>query len=457
MEDNNYYGSYEENERKNPIIKFIIIGVALILIIALIFLLTRSCESKSINDVLLDASKKYYEQNKDSLPSARGECNTITLSYLINENMIANAEQFNSCDDTVTSVKVCKLDSGAYHYTPVISCGTKEDTVFGDYKEGKESDLVADSSDVRFKFLGEVYSSKEKQYYPNNLTDASKVVELYTASPAGEYTYKSEAVKDAAKWYKEVSTTSYWNNGGYSSVAPAGYPTQGKEGTPITKVSLTAPATASYRTINQTKLYRTRVSLKSEVRYDCQVPGDPTKFITNSKIPCAARTDSYTGLKARYEVCGDQKVENGAGCPATEWSAWSTTACTTTDALECESKTGYTYTDRTWQWYVSGSHRSYYPSGSASATGEKTYYTSVPAAGYVKDTTTVTTAYKFYKLVDSDKGTEGEWIKLSENYMESEELLTAFKEKGFEVKTLNEIEKNKEIRYSLQLEYANKE
>ena len=41
--------------------------------------------------------------------------------------------------------------------------------------------------------------------------------------------------------------------------------------------------------------------------------------------------------------------------------------------------------------------------------------------------------------------------------MELEELLTAFKEKGFEVKTLNEIEKNKEIRYSLQLEYANKE
>ena len=168
MEDNNYYGSYEENERKNPIIKFIVIGIALILIIALIFLLTRSCENKSINDVLLDASKKYYEQNKDSLPSARGECNTITLSYLLNENMIANAEQFNSCDDTVTAVKVCKLDSGAYHYTPVISCGTKEDTVFGDYKVGKESNLVADQSDVRFKFLGEVYSSKEKQYYPNN-------------------------------------------------------------------------------------------------------------------------------------------------------------------------------------------------------------------------------------------------------------------------------------------------
>ena len=68
-----------------------------------------------------------------------------------------------------------------------------------------------------------------------------------------------------------------------------------------------------------------------------------------------------------------------------------------------------------------------------------------------------TYTYKFYKLVDSDKGTEGEWIKLSEDYMELEELLTVFKEKGFEVKTLNEIEKNKEIRYSLQLEYANKE
>lgn len=459
MEDNNYYGSYEENERKNPIIKFIFIGIALVIIIALIFLLTRSCESKTINDILLDASKKYYEENKDSLPSARGECNTVTLGYLITENLIENAENFNSCDDATTLVRVCKLDSGNYHYTPIISCGTKDDTVFGDYKVGTEADLVADESDVRFKYLGEVYSSKEKKYYPKNLTDATKVNELYVSSPASDYTYKGEAVKDAAKWYKEVTTTSYWNGGAYSSVAPSGYPTQGKEGTAVTKVSLETPASASYRTIKTSMLYRSRVSSSPVMEFIC-ISATKTGSI-KSDVICSQRNtgDTYTITSKITYKCGDKEVAKGESCASTDWSSWSTTACTSSSTLECESKMGYVYTDRTWQWYVSGSHRSYYPSGSASASGEKTYYASIPASGYIKDTSTVTTAYKFYKLVDSDNanGVEGEWIKLSEDYVELEQLLESFKEKGYKVESLKDIEDNKEIRYSMQLEYANKE
>ncbi len=459
MEDNSYYGSYEENERKNPLFKILFIIIAIMVIIVVIFLTVRACSGSAVEKQLLTAGKSYYDENSANLPEAIGECNTVSLSYLMSEDLIKNTDNYSSCDDTATYVRVCKLESGNYQYTPVIKCGTKDDTVFGDYKEGEESDLVADSSDIRFTFKGEVYSTQNKQYYPGNKTNENEVTELYTSTPATDYTYKGDAVSNAAKWYTQSSGTSYWNNGGYSSTSPSGYPTQGIEGTAVTRISLTAPATASYRTIKQQLVYRTR-TVSTPVAYEYLCYSRTLNYEMLSTTPCGVRTDSYTEYKAIYYTCdGTTKVEKTSSCASTDWSAWTTTACTTSGTTECESKAGYVYTDRVWQWYVTGTYKSYYPSGSASASGENTYYVDSPKTGYVKDSSTVTTAYKYYKLVssDTDSTSDGEWIEINDDYVELEELLTLFKDKGFEVTSLSDIESNEKIRYSVKLEYADRQ
>lgn len=221
---------FDDEERKNPLVKIVLFLIALILVFLLVMLLTKGCESKNIEKTLLDASKKYYENSDDNLPEAIGECSTVTLDYLLSENKIANSKNFDSCDGQATKVKVCKVAIGKYQYTPVISCGTNDDTIFGDFEVGDVSDLVVDKSDVRFKYLAQSFTSKEKLYYPNNKKVESEVIELYTSAPTSDYSYKDKAVNNAAKWYKETTGTTYWNNGAYSSTAPAGYPTQGKEG-----------------------------------------------------------------------------------------------------------------------------------------------------------------------------------------------------------------------------------
>ena len=88
----------------------------------------------AVEKQLLTAGKSYYDENSANLPEAIGECNTVSLSYLMSEDLIKNTDNYSSCDDTATYVRVCKLESGNYQYTPVIKCGTKDDTVFGDYK-----------------------------------------------------------------------------------------------------------------------------------------------------------------------------------------------------------------------------------------------------------------------------------------------------------------------------------
>jgi len=459
MEDNSYYGSYEENERKNPLFKILFIIIAITLIIVIIILIVRAFGGHKVEKEILTAGKSYYDKNSESLPESVGECNTVSLSYLINEKLIKNADNYGSCDDTATYVKVCKLKSGDYHYTPVIKCGTKDDTVFGDYKEGVESDLTVDSSDLRFTFKGEVFSTQSKQYYPENKTTEKEVTELYTSAPATEYTYKGDSVSDAAKWYTQSSGTSYWSNGSYSSTAPAGYPTQGTEGNAVTRISLTAPATASYRTIKQQLVYRTR-SVSTPVAFEYLCYSRTLNGEMYGPTPCGVRDDSYKEYKAIYYTCdGTTKVEKSSSCASTDWSAWTATACTTSGTTECESKAGYVYTDRTWQWYVAGSYKSYYPSGSATASGEKTYYVDSPKAGYVKDDSTVTTAYRYYKLVDSDttNTSDGEWIEISDKYVDLDELLKSFKDKGFEVNSLSDFESNDKIRYIVKLEYAERQ
>lgn len=453
-EQNTYYGSYEESERKNPLIKILLIAIVILIVLVLAIILIKSLTSKSNETLLLNAAKTYYEDTS-KLPTAEGECATVTLDYLIKENKISNAKNFNSCDNSSTSVKVCKLKSGKYQYTPFLTCNTKDDTFFSDYKVGTEKDLVENKSDVRFKFLPEFYSTSDKYYYPNDKLSEDEVNELYLTEPSSEYKYKGKAVSNAAKWYKEVNEKSYWNNGGYSSTAPAGYPSQGEEGQPVTKVSLTSPGTAGYRTIREVTVYRSKTSTKPTIfKFECSAGGSSTLI---SVIPCSMRSDSYkTTIKALYTCDKETIVDENTKCAETEWTAWTTTKCTKTASLECESKVGYEYTDKTWKWYVDNNHKSYYPSGSAVESGEKTYYVSAPAEGYKKDTSTVTTAYRFYKLVENANGTEGEWIKLSDDYLELEEMLEIIKNSNEEIKSLSDLQKDKKFRYSTQIEYANR-
>lgn len=460
MEDNNYYGSYDEDEHRNPLLKLILILLAIIVLFVIVLTIVRSCSSSTnVEKKFLASGKSYYEKDKNNLPKAVGECNTVTLSYLESKNIIKDTSIYKSCDDTETNLKVCKLASGKYEYVPVIKCGTKNDTTFGDWKKGSESDLVTDKSDVRFTYKGLVYSTQTKQYYPNNKTNASEVTELYTSAPATDYTYKGESVSGAAKWYTQSTGTSYWNNGGYSSTAPSGYPNQGSEGTAVTKISLSAPATASYRTIKQQIIYRTR-NVSSPVAYQYLCYSKTLNFDMVSTTPCGLRDDTYTEYKQIYYTCdGTTTVDKSSTCASSDWSAWTTTACATAGTIECDSKAGYVYTDRTWQWYITGTYKSYYPSGSASAIGENTYYVASPKTGYVKDTSTVTTAYKYYKLVDSGttSSTDGQWLNVTDGYVDLDELISSFKDKGYTVSSLSDIESNKNIKYSLKLEYANRQ
>ena len=460
MDESVNYGTYEEKKLKFPFFKQFIAILIIVLIIVLFFLI-RGCSMGSKEQNLLKASKQYLSQDSSKLPQNVGECTNISVNDLISKQLIKDASSYSQCNREETYVKVCKLESGNYQYTPFIKCNTKDDTNFTEFVEGEESNLVADKSDVRFAYLPEIYSNKVKLYYPNNNRNRDEVKEYYAESPAEGYTYKTKEKETGYKWYKEETGTTYWNNGGYSSEQPEGYPTKGEEGTSIVQISLTQPEAKDYRTINKQTVYRSRTATSAKpLSYVCK--DNKLSGYISSPTKCENRNASSHKITAyiKYTCDGKNEVSEGKVCSYGSWSNWTTNQCTKSATVDCESSEGYVYKDRVWKWYLQGTHRKYYPSNAASAVEEKTYYISQPAEGYIKDENTKATVYKYYKLTDeenTESTNDGDWVQISDDYLTLDEMLQAFRELEFEVYSLTDINNNSDkIRYLLKLEYRNR-
>lgn len=450
------YNEYDEKKNKVPWKKIILLSVILIIIVALILFLLKSCGKTNLREGLIEAAKDYYEKYPDLLPSNVGECTTLTLEELEKEGLI-NSKDYETCEKKQTYVNICYLESKTYHYSAILECEV-EDTNYGMWQDGNESDLQ-ETSDVRFKFLGEMLKTGTKYYYPNDLTDASKVIEYYSSIPNNDYV-GGEDEQIGYKWYTEKQVASYWEGGKYSSTQPEGYPTKGSS-TTVTKYSDTKPSSASYREIKDVTLYRTQ-SIARPYVWVCVNPNNPNDAVTDDE-PCHG-THSKT-KDIRYTCNGVDEVKvtaeqiiNRDFPSCGDWSSYTTNSCKTNylNGVKCESKSGYEYTDTMWKWYKMDNVRSYYPSNASTADKENTYYITSPSDGYVKDETTKATVHKYYKLVeDGVANNYEEWLPLTNEYVTLSEMLASFRENGYEVYSLSEVNKIDEIRYQFKLQYRN--
>src|SRR5574344_616380 len=125
---------YDVDKEKSNWLKPILILLGLVLVIFIILFLVKSCGTKEktntdLESILLNAGKEDFTAN--GLPEAVGECKTVTLGSLIENDYIEDVTTFATCDNELSYVQVCKLESGVYQYTPVLSC-TDNATSFTD-------------------------------------------------------------------------------------------------------------------------------------------------------------------------------------------------------------------------------------------------------------------------------------------------------------------------------------
>lgn len=448
---NENYVDYDDERKSIPWNRLFLSLLGIVLVILLVLLFMKFCGKKSLQSDLLKAGKDYYAKYPSNLPDEVGTCYVVSLEQLEKENLI-KAKDYQDCNSEDTYVKVCYLESKNYHYTAILACDS-ETTKFGMWKDGNESDLVADKSDVRFRYIGEQLKLGTKYYYPGDNTDLDKVKEYYAASPKEGYTEKEDE-QIGYKWYTEVTTNQFYNNGAYTSNQPNGYPNKGKSQT-VTQYTFNQPATASYRKIENVTLYRSKIEAR-QYKWECISDEYPGHTQVSTTL-CALRDDSFTKLKTAHYTCdGTNSVAVGTIC--SDYTDWKEEKCETkkTTGLVCESQAGYKYTDTEWQWYKNGTGRKYYPSGSGTANGENTYYLESPTTGAIKDENTKQTVYKFFKLVDDKQNANvEEWVNVTGGYTTETDMITSFQKLGYDVQSLKDINNIEDIRYQLQLQYRN--
>jgi len=568
------YDDEEYNEKNGEILKRLGLVILIIVIIILLFFLVKGCVNKNRNNsgspivnkdlstILLEAGKNYYKANSHYLPKYGGECNSISL-YNLSQQGFIDKSKFASCNGETTYVKVCKLSNGKFQYVPFLYCTNNiTENKYSSWKDGEESNIIADSTDVKFLFQAEylntltsdlgpvetmwedeikyknykivgstkyyryrdlqyIWNIKTSNYYPNNLTEASKVREYYTASPAAGYTNKSNQNNSVAKYFSTTQEKIYWT-----------------DASGVKKCSSTAPDNVYIYRDNP--VYDTRyssttwtetskpVSAPNVEYWKCARPSDLNHGILSVK-PCNQQTENpdYTVTVGHLYSCdggitdvGESGVcyrcTDGQGLKATrdscgyygEWTAWSYNACDITQTDLCEARTKVKY-----NWYKLGKgERTYYPSGSKTASGEKVYYAQAPVSGLIRDEETVTTGWKWYKNVETQTstyyatspklgatktnkskwsdfsvwstikpdslGTAGtreiqsktkvelrqiissnnsEWKVFNNEYLTLEELINQLKDKGYNVNSLDDIMLSGELRYKTKLLIRNKE
>ncbi len=563
--DDEYYSAEEENrERKLMNLKRIGIALLVILGVIVIVFLFKGCNKteepkNELETTLLEAGKEYYENNEYLLPTSAGECSTVSLKILSDFGLL-NPDKYSNCDDETTYVKVCMLESKKLQWVPLLVCDDyKSDDYYGEWKEGTEADLIADESDIKFTFLGKyldlenanlgkveeywkedipytnyktlsitnyyiyrdkeyIWNLNEKYYYTStgDKTKASDVKEYYTSSPKTGYD-KYDNATTVAKWYTATGGDErvYWEdeNGDrlYSATQPNdefNYYANGIQYTRYTTRTWTTTGTPT--------------TTSSTHMWECASATDPnnvTSYVTcseniNNPTHTIYVDDFYTcdnGLTETSETStcyrcesGTLKADNSACGTYSAWSSFTSTPCTGgSDICKTVSITVY-------QWYrFTDEIRSYYPSGQSNVTNEKVFYKTAPVTGALKDMTTETTAYKWYKLVSGqvsgysveapdenatrttnyrwtswtdwsstkpksssyreiqskqkvklqnvDSISEENWLSIFTNYQQESEMISKFKELGYPVNTLSDINASGDIKYALKLFYRNKE
>lgn len=478
MEDNYYRERNIGN--KLPIILIIAIATLLIAVVAFFIIKGSKNEGKvepetkfDVESDFLAIGKEYFEDNSSQLPIEVGECNSVTLETLLSKGLIKNTSNYNECNKYNTNLKVCKLQSKKYQYVPILVCDSvNSEQQFSEWKVGNESNLIADSSDVQFSFLGykkiEKKPSKSYEKWEDEITDKNyKEINKTTY-----YRYRDK------EWLWQETSTEYFtkNDVGVSNLAY--YATS-----PSSEYTSSDSETTAYKWYTQQN-----VATEPEKIYVCKSStGSATAY---KKTPCSEAIDGKTETVREFFTCGVQaEKENGAKYYL-EIPEGSVCDCSSEKyGINCSVK------------------RTYYPSGESDANRESVYYESAPIRGAIQDVSTKLTVSRYYKEVitttskyytnspsatavkvgegrwgswsqysttkpktydtrqietrnkikyELEDTNKNEWEKISNDYISLEAFISKLKALDYSVSSLTEINNNEELKYDIQLKYRNK-
>ena len=154
-------------------IKKIITIIVIIIVIIILFMVGALMYNKmfykksyaEIEKIMVDASKKYYDQNKERLPQNEGEITSIEVNELVKQNYMKNINEYlkNDEEKCTGKVNITKINNN-YKHTPKLECDNYKSKYIVEYI--KENEKIVKTGDGLYELNSElVYRGENVNNY----------------------------------------------------------------------------------------------------------------------------------------------------------------------------------------------------------------------------------------------------------------------------------------------------
>lgn len=155
------------NKKKMLIIMGSVVGVIvlLVLIFVIYFFMNGANQSyQQIETTMTNAARRYYEKNKEMLPT-NGEEVSVEVTTLVVEEYMKALSNLRKDGESCSGKVVVTNDNGEYFYAPVLNCGENYNTKTLSDKV-KETGIISDDGSGLYEMNGEYVFRGER---PNNI------------------------------------------------------------------------------------------------------------------------------------------------------------------------------------------------------------------------------------------------------------------------------------------------
>lgn len=180
--------SNNDEFRSKMIKMFGIVIIALIVVLIVGFLISlftkKNYTYAELEDVMKNASIKYFKDNKSKLPKDESEIVEIDSNILVNNKYMKSLDKYLKDDSCTGKVSVEKIDNKSYSYTPKITC--KDYTTTKLYAEiTKKDKIVTEGFGLYFMNNEYVYRGSNVNNYVK-FNDSKRLWRIIKANSNGE-------------------------------------------------------------------------------------------------------------------------------------------------------------------------------------------------------------------------------------------------------------------------------
>lgn len=168
-EEDNNKSSNKSDLSKKLIKLMVIIVVGMIILLLLLFILSKlgggSYSYERVENIMEEAAKDYFADNKNSLPESEEQTVEIDVANLVNAEKMKPLDDYLGKDCGCTGKVQVKKIASDYVYTPYLNCGEKYSTKFLADTVGNDENLVGSGYGLYLQNGNYVFRGEEVKNY----------------------------------------------------------------------------------------------------------------------------------------------------------------------------------------------------------------------------------------------------------------------------------------------------